>query len=80
MEKELVSKGWRTATIWLIIVSAIMLLSLIGLFVAGNQLINNESNCAYNVCEDYDVYYYDVMEKMCYCFENNVIVKQNYMG
>ena len=44
-------------------------------------MIDNENECAYNICDGYDVYQYDDYNEVCYCYDNdNEITYQEYIG
>jgi hypothetical protein len=53
---------------------------------ASNSQVEKETNiCYYDVCEDYSNAYYDSSNKVCDCYEsdlmgNEVIAKSEYMG
>ena len=73
--------GWKTTAfifigLWLLTVG-----TFIWLIAIGTEAINNETECAVNVCEDdtYTAYFYDDMEGVCYCYSGSEIVYQKYI-
>jgi hypothetical protein len=53
--------------------------------VSNNKLEKETNICYYDVCEDYPNAYYDSSNKVCDCYEsdlmgNEVIAKSEYMG
>lgn len=72
--------GWKVIAI-VFIITTIIGFSIVGWFMyEGNRVINQENECSYNVCADYDAFYYDVWEDVCYCYLDNEIVYQEYIG
>ena len=72
--------GWKVTAIVFIILFTLETGLLIWAWNMGTEMIDNEYECAYNICEDYASYNYDDYENMCSCFENNEVVSQEYMG
>lgn len=66
MEKQ----GWKTLAIIFMSLTAVIIISVAYLMSIGTAVIAAEDECAYNVCEDHPKYYYDVYEKICYCYNS----------
>lgn len=71
--------GWKIAAIIFIIIAIAEAIFIAWAYNYGTQAIENENECIINVCADYDTYFYDDYESICYCYENHEIVKQEYM-
>ena len=71
--------NWKTLAIIFIVLFTLQSGLLIWAWNVGTEMIDNEYECAYNICEDYQSYNYDDYEGMCYCFEDNEVVSQEYM-
>ena len=71
---------WKIIAIISIIVAVLEFIILIYLFSSGTKIIENENECAYNICEEYDAYFYDSVEGLCYCYTDGEIVKTQYLG
>lgn len=70
---------WKTVAILFIIISILEGATLYYVFSEGTKIIENENECSINICSEQSVYYYDVVESMCYCFEGEDIVKEVYI-
>ncbi len=66
MAKE--KNTWKTIGIFCIVLLVLETLFIIWLFKIGGDVIENENECIVNVCRDYDTFYYDEVNEMCYCF------------
>lgn len=71
---------WKIIAIIFIIVSVLELLFICWFWSEGNKAIEQEQECIWNVCEGQSSYYYDVYTEICYCYEDNEIVKQKFLG
>lgn len=73
--------NWKLIAIIFIILTILESLFLIWLFVAGGNTIENENECAYNICSDdnYDAYLYDDYDKVCYCYIDGEIEHSEYV-
>ena len=71
--------GWKVTAIIFIILFTIETTGLILLLNVGINSVEAENECAYNICEDYSTYQYDYVDNVCYCFEDNEVVKTSYM-
>lgn len=79
-------KRWKILAIIFIILFILETWAFVSLIIIGNDVIDKENNCAYNVCglgnneSTYDAYYYDSVASMCYCYQNNILSKQRYIS
>ncbi len=85
MSKEIhISKisFWRNLAIIFIILFTLETL----LFIWGWNItttdIKNENKCNINICtlDKYETYYYDDFTQVCYCYKNDEIVYQEFLG
>ncbi len=72
--------GWNVIAIIFIILFILESLFLFWAFNLGTQFIENENECSINVCADYETYYYDEWDNICYCFNDGEIEHQEYLG
>ena len=74
--------NWKVLAIVFIILFIIETIVVIGLYNFGLNILDNENECAYNICEveTYDTYYYDYPTKFCYCYIDHEIVLEKYIG
>ncbi len=61
---------WKTIGIVCIVLLVLETLFIIYLFDLGNEMIEQENECIVNVCRDYDAFYYDEVDELCYCFND----------
>ena len=81
MEKNKVSiNPWKVVAIIFIILFILETLLIIWAYNYANDIIEQENNCAYNICENYESYSFDEYEGMCYCYLNGEAVKSVYVG
>jgi len=80
MSEQEVDGAWRTAAIVFGILFLLQTTVIIYVMVEGEKMIGLENQCQVNVCREYDAYYYGSSDKMCYCYQNNEIVLNKYMG
>jgi len=81
-KKEVVKmqkKGWKVLAIILLIVVIAETGLIVWAYNKGVEDIRNEEVCAYEICEEYNSYQYDSYYQICYCFEDNEIVKTKYI-
>ena len=71
--------GWKIATIILGILLILETLVVVWAYNEGTQMIENELECANNICSNYDAYQFDDYTKVCYCFVGDEIKYQRYM-
>ena len=72
-------KGWRNLAIVFMALSFMLGITLIWAYNVGTEMIENESECAYNICLTGETYYYDEIQKICYCYQNNELVHSEYI-
>jgi hypothetical protein len=70
---------WKTVAIIFIILFAAESLYLIWAYQLGTTSLNNEKECSYDICVEYDAYTYDQYEKVCSCYDDEEIVYQKVM-
>jgi hypothetical protein len=71
---------WKTIAIIFIILFILETLLFGYLLMIGNKSLELENSCAYNICGEYEAYYYDVYEGVCYCLTDNEIEHEVYIG
>jgi len=72
--------GWKVAAIILGTFFVLQILLFIGLYNIGAAAIEKENECMYNICTEADTYYYDSYEGVCYCYKDNEVIYQKYIG
>jgi len=72
--------GWKVAAIILGVIVILQTSLFIGLMKIGSDVIDKENECMYNICTEADTYYYDAYEGICYCYIDNELVHQKYIG
>ena len=70
---------WKIMAIIFIVISVLEFGILCWAWNTGTEMMKDEMECVYNICEEGQSYYYDDLESMCYCYENHEIVKQVYL-
>lgn len=73
-------KMWKILAISFITISVILASTLIYIFTVGNEYIRQENECAVNVCGERYAFAYDPYGDICYCYDGNNLVKQEYIG
>lgn len=61
---------WKTIAIIFIILFVLETLIVGIVFGIGNDIIEKERKCAYEVCEGSDFYKYDMNKEACYCYNS----------
>lgn len=79
MSLDKMTNGYKIATIVLSIIVILASVFIGWIYHASGEYVARENECVYNVCANYDVYYYDDYEQICYCFEDEEIVKEEYL-
>jgi len=76
------TNSWRVIAIIFMLISALLFGILVWLSSIGNEIIENEFECSYNLCPNLesDAYLYDEVNKVCYCYLDQEIVHTEYMG
>ena len=78
-----VNGWWRVTTIILMVLLILGTIFVGWLYSIGTDSINKEMECSFNICGDdnkYDSYNYDMYGEVCYCYIDNEIEYQEYMG
>ena len=73
-------KTWKTIGIVFFILWILTTTILVWLLVVGTNIVENEEECAINICGEYETYYYDYMEDICYCFVDEEITHTEVMN
>ena len=71
---------WKVTAIIFIILFVIESLFLIWAYNVGTDMIENEIECSYDICNGYNAYIYDDVNEICYCYLDNEIAFTKYMG
>lgn len=71
--------NWKIVAIIFIIISIVEFSFISWIWQLGSESMENESACAYNICDGSDSYYYDNYENMCYCYLNGEISNKEYI-
>lgn len=69
---------WKIIAIIFIIISILEFGILYWAWDYGTEEIENENECAINLCEGYETYQY--FDKACYCYIDGELTYQEYMG
>ena len=70
---------WKTIAIIFIILFTLETLFIITIFKVGFDVQKEENVCSINICSEYNSYYYDSVESICYCYKNGEIKYQEYV-
>ena len=72
---------WKVTSIIFIVLFILETCFIIWAINYGTQMVDNENKCMINVCgpDIYDSYFYDDYDKMCYCYTNHEVTKQEYL-
>ena len=73
------ANGWKIIAIVFIIIFLIETIFIYWAYTNGTKTLNNEYDCAWEVCDGYESYYYDGYDNMCYCFVGDEINKTELM-
>jgi len=70
--------NWKTIEIVFIILFVLEALIIGWAWNVATQSERDELECAYNICEDYPSYYYDLYEEVCHCYnrEGNIEISK----
>jgi len=72
--------SWKITAVIFIITAIAELLLICYVVSIGIQSIENEKECAINICEGYDYYAYDDIMELCNCYEGEKLVVQENMN
>ncbi len=76
------NERWKTVAIVFICLFILETLIFIYLWSTGTEVIGNQNECAYNICDapnTHDAYAYDEYSKICYCYDDGEVTYQRYM-
>jgi hypothetical protein len=74
------ANGWKIA-FWIVLALLILETLTVGfVFYLGISIIEKEEKCQMDICSGYDSFYYDYIDNMCYCFTDDEIAVEKYMG
>lgn len=75
------TNGWKIAAIIFIILFASETALIIWSVNIAIKSDNNEKECLNNICENpiYTSYFYNPTEKICYCYEGNKVMHQEFL-
>lgn len=68
--------GWKITAIIFICLWITTMFTVIYIMKTGIDILEQEDSCAYDVCSEFESYYYDPNLRVCYCVENGEIVKE----
>ena len=71
--------GWKIVGITFIILFVLETIFIGYVFYLGSEIAAKEDECVYNICSNYDSYYFDEYNDICYCYVNHEIVKTEYI-
>ena len=66
-------QGWKITALIFIGIFIIESLFIGYIFKAGFEAIENENACYFDICEDNADAYYDDYNKLCYCYDYNML-------
>jgi len=72
--------GWKVVAIIFIVLFILETVGVIWLTSIGRGMIKRDYECQINTCDEYDSYLYDDDRRMCYCYTNGELLKQEYIG
>lgn len=72
--------GWKITAITALIMLVFVISFTTFLVIIGNNLISTEAECSINVCSGADTFYYDYAEKVCFCYIDDELVSEEYIG
>jgi len=70
---------WKLVAIIFIIMFVLETLLLVAWWSYGSKAIDQDNECAFNVCKLYDAYQVDYINNVCYCYYNGEIKYSEYM-
>ena len=71
--------GWKVFGIIMLIVNIVLFGSLYYFYTLGVDMVNSENHCNVNICNSYESYFYDSVERMCYCYNGGEMQKESYV-
>lgn len=71
--------NWKTIAIIFIVITILETIFIGYVFYLGNEIIDNEDMCSYEICASYEAYYYDSIYQACECYQDNEMVYREVM-
>ena len=71
--------GWKVTAIIFIILFIAETILFGYVYKLGADMIEKENECALNICQEGQTYYFDYVYDICYCYENHEIVHEEYI-
>lgn len=71
---------WKIIAIVFITICLIETAFIIWAVNLGTEYIENDNECAINICREFESYSYDESTSMCYCYNDGEIEYQEYLG
>ena len=72
--------SWKTTAIILLLILILENILFGYVIYLGSSMEKLENECSINVCVNADFYYYDSYEKICYCYQDDEIIKSEFIG
>ena len=74
-------KTWKVLAIVFMSICLLQTLLITWAWTSGNEIINNEIECANVICfnDDYDSFFYEASTDICYCYRYGEIVHSQVM-
>ena len=72
-------KGWKVTAIIFIIMSLLLFSFIAWAYSYGTSVERAKGYCAVNVCGEYDSFYYDSADGLCYCFTAGEVAYKEYI-
>ena len=74
-------KHWKILAIIFISLFILQTFFVILIYKVGQNTLMREDECRKNICDgNFDSYYYNLKEDVCYCFKDKLILKVIKMG
>ena len=71
---------WIILAITFFVIASLETVFIVWSLTEYNQQVENEKECALEVCDNSMTYYYDNIYEVCYCYIDHEIVKTLVMG
>ena len=73
-------RGWKTLAIIFIAIFILETAFIAYAITLASEMTRQENECIINTCDGYDSFYYDINSEICYCFEDDEVKVQEYLG
>ena len=70
---------WKITAIIFITLFILETIFLVWAISYGTGILEKETECSINICADYEAFYFDDTENVCYCYLDNEIAHQEYV-